>query len=106
MVALFGHPVRPGEPPMILPKLPDPLDAVLANFTALVDARQRDLVVPLFVGLLLAHGRRTATSWFRAAGITDDFRRGYHLLYSLGRQSSLLAGMLFSRLRRQLDPGP
>jgi len=91
---------------MILPKLPDPLDAVLAPFSDMVDARQRDLVVPLFVGTLCAHGRRTVTSWFRAADITDDFQRGYHFLHSLGRRAALFAGALFNRLRRQLDPGP
>ena len=28
----------------------------------------------LLLGILFARGRRTVTAWFRAAGITDEFR--------------------------------
>lgn len=38
----------------------------------------------LVVGILLAQGRRTVTSWFRAAGITRGFRSYYYFLAALG----------------------
>jgi hypothetical protein len=45
----------------------------------------------LLVGLLLARGRRTVTSWFRAAGITTDFRNGYTTVCAVGRRGDSLA---------------
>ena len=39
----------------------------------------------LLVGILFAKGRRTVTSWFRAAGITDDFRPAYTTVCAVGR---------------------
>jgi hypothetical protein len=41
--------------------------------------------------MLLACGRRTATSWFRAAGITTEFRQAYHTIYAVGRRVDDLA---------------
>jgi hypothetical protein len=38
----------------------------------------------LIVGLILAQGRRTVTSWFRAAGITRGYRSYYYFLAALG----------------------
>ena len=38
----------------------------------------------LVVGLILAQGRRTVTSWFRAAGITHGYRSYYYFLAALG----------------------
>jgi DDE superfamily endonuclease len=45
----------------------------------------------LLCGILFAHGRRTATSWFRAAGIADDFRPAYATICAAGRRANLLA---------------
>ena len=45
----------------------------------------------LLLGLLFARGRRTVTSWFRAAGITDDFRPAYTTVCAVGREASHLA---------------
>ena len=38
----------------------------------------------LVVGVILAQGRRTVTSWFRAAGITRGYRSYYYFLAALG----------------------
>jgi len=92
---------------MILRQPPDPVKRFLDHATALFDKRHADLVQPLFLGQLLAHGRRTATAWFRAAGITDDFHRAYTLLGTLGRSKvPTCAALLFRDLRRTIDPGP
>jgi hypothetical protein len=45
----------------------------------------------LLFGILFARGRRTVTSWFRAAGITHAFRRGYATVWACGRRSDRLA---------------
>jgi hypothetical protein len=39
-----------------------------------LDCRRAARLPLLLCGILLASGRRTVASWFRAAGITDEFR--------------------------------
>ena len=41
-------------------------------------ARNRWRLPVLLVGILFAQGRRTVTSWLRAAGVSDDFRGYYY----------------------------
>jgi hypothetical protein len=92
---------------MILRQPPDRVKQFLDQATALFDRRHAELVEPLFVGELLAHGRRTATAWFRAGGIAGDFRRAYTLLGTLGKAKvPTCAGLLFRDLRGTIDPGP
>jgi hypothetical protein len=92
---------------MILPqKPPPPLEQLLDTLTWILDQRHAELLDPLFLGMLFAHGRRTATAWFRAGGIGDDFRRGYTLLGTIGRSKiDSFATILFSDLRRSIAPG-
>ena len=40
-------------------------------------ARNRWRLPVLLVGILFAQGRRTVTSWLRAAGVSDDFQDYY-----------------------------
>jgi hypothetical protein len=89
---------------MILPpKPPSPLQAFLDTLSFLLDARHSELFEPLFLGLLFARGRRTATAWFRAGGIADRFRRAYTLLGTIGRDlTDIGASVLFSKLRRSI----
>lgn len=92
---------------MLHVELPDPLDDLVHTLTSCLDKRHAELLEPLFVGQLLADGRRTATTWFRAGGIAEEFRRGYTLLGTLGRSKApTFAGLLFRRLRDTIDPGP
>jgi hypothetical protein len=64
------------------------------------------LARPLFQGILFAHGCRTATAWFRAGDLADDFHRAYDLLGTLGRgKIDVCSSLLFSRLRRCIDAG-
>jgi len=67
------------------------LSEVFHRFTAWLDRRTACRLPSLLLGVLLAHGRRTATSWFRAAAITDDFRPAYHTIDAVGRRSQHLA---------------
>ena len=39
-------------------------------------------------GFLMAHGRRTASSWWRAAGVGRRFRYYYYFLDSVGRKAA------------------
>jgi hypothetical protein len=67
------------------------LSQVFQRFAAWLDPRTALRLPVLLLGILLASGRRTATSWFRPAGITHDFRRAYQAIYAVGRRIDLLA---------------
>ena len=72
--------------------LPAALSTWIAGFQRVVDRRLRDLVPTVVYGLLFTtEARRTCTSWFRAGGITREFRRGYRVLAVTGRQAMPLA---------------
>jgi hypothetical protein len=49
----------------------------------------------LVVGVILAQGRRTVTSWFRAAGITRGYRSYYYFLAALGLKVQAVGLSLF-----------
>src|SRR5262245_25334978 len=58
----------------------------------------------LLTGILLAKGRRTVTAWFRAAGITDDYRQGYVTVCAAGRAATSMALTVQAAVRPLLDP--
>jgi len=70
-----------------------------------LDRRNAVRLPLLLYGILFAKGRRTVTSWFRAAGITDEFRHGYTTVCAVGRQASHLALSTLSTVQPLLDIG-
>src|SRR5215470_219211 len=62
--------------------------AVLAHW---LDKRSAARLPLLLCGILLAKGRRTVTSWFRAAGITDEYRPAYATVCAVGRAADDMA---------------
>jgi hypothetical protein len=50
----------------------------------------------LLVGILFARGRRTVTTWLRAAGVSDDYQDYYYFLAALGRKSGSVATRLLT----------
>ena len=75
---------------MPLSQLPDLLSAWLTDIVAALDRRSAPRLLLLFIGALFAKGRRTVTSWFRAAGITTEFRPAYNALWAAGRHADAL----------------
>jgi hypothetical protein len=65
-------------------------------------ARNRWRLGVLLMGILFAHGRRTVTTWLRAAGVRDDFQDYYYSLAALGRKSQSVAAQLLGLLLRCL----
>jgi DDE superfamily endonuclease len=62
---------------------------------------------PLILGLVMAKGRRTVTSWLRAAGLRTGWEEFYYFVAAVGRTCELLAAVLVRLLVRQLRPeGP
>jgi hypothetical protein len=76
---------------MPLAHLPATLSAWLHALSTPLDRRSAPRLLLLLVGALFAKGRRTVTSWLRAAGITTDFRRAYSALWAAGRRAEALA---------------
>jgi hypothetical protein len=86
---------------MSLWTMPAVVSAALAQLAAFLDRRTRDRFWSVFFGLLLCREkRRTASAWFRAAGIGADFRRAYDLLGSVGRRVGSLSAVLVSAVER------
>ena len=75
---------------MPLSHLPATLSAWLTTLADALDRRSAPRLLRLLLGALFARGRRTVTSWFRAADISIDFRRAYAALWAAGRRSQAL----------------
>lgn len=65
-------------------------------------ARNRWRLPVLMCGMLFAFGRRTVTTWLRAAGIRTDYADYYYFLAALGRKSESVARRLLALVLRIL----
>jgi hypothetical protein len=81
-----------------------------AQWTAWVTALAQPLhrrsawrLAHVVLGILWAHGRRTASSWWRAAGIGNRFRSYDYFLDGVGRKTTAVAAVVFALLRDHLD---
>lgn len=82
------------------------LAAAVAALAAVLDRRIAFRLAILVAGMMLADDRRTASAWFVAAGVQDDWDRFYDCLSSLGRASTKLATGVLTLVVRRFDPGP
>src|SRR3954470_4368699 len=87
---------------MPLSHLPAVLSAWFSQIVGGLDRRSAPRLLQLLCGALFARGRRTVTSWFRACGITDEFRTAYHALWTAGRRAEWLADRLLAEVLRLL----
>src|SRR5258708_3943929 len=76
---------------MVFLHLPVFLTSVFLRLSFWLDKRSAVRLPQLLTGILFAHGRRTVTSWFRAAGISVDFRQGYVTVCAVGREAQHMA---------------
>jgi hypothetical protein len=65
-------------------------------------ARNRWRLPVLLFGMLFAGGRRTVTTWLRAAGVSDDFQDYYYFLAALGRKIESVGNQLLALVLRTL----
>ena len=65
-------------------------------------ARNRWRLPVLLIGILFAHGRRTVTTWLRAAGVSADYQDYYYFLAALGRKTKTVATQLLALILRTL----
>ena len=66
----------------------------LAILAAVLDPRSAPRLAKLLVGAVLARGRRTVTSWIRAAGLSGEFRSCYTTVSAAGQRSDAFAARL------------
>jgi hypothetical protein len=82
------------------------MQTAVAGLQAVMDPRIAFRLAIVVAGALLAGDRRTASSWFVAGGVQEDWDRFYDCLISIGQQSQRLATALLTMLVRRFDPGP
>lgn len=78
--------------------------AWVTALAAPLDARLAGRLADVVLGLLLASGRRTAASWFRAAGVGAHFRSYYYFLDAVGRKVPPLAAVLVRIVLDRIEP--
>jgi hypothetical protein len=76
--------------------------SVLAS---VLDPRSAPRLAWLFVGAVLARGRRTVTSWIRAAGLSGEFRPCYTTVSAAGRRADSVAARLAHTVVKPLVAG-
>ncbi len=71
---------------------------------AVMDRRIAFRLSIIVAGMFLADGRRTASAWFVAAGVQDDWDRFYDCLISVGRTSGKLATAVLGLVVQKFAP--
>src|SRR5262245_19317235 len=76
-----------------------------ARLASALDRRSAPRLARLFLGAILARGRRTVTSWIRAAGLSDQFRPCYTAVAAAGKKAGMIAADLVLAVVRPLVGG-
>jgi hypothetical protein len=70
-----------------------------------LDRRSAPRLALLFLGAVLARGRRTVTSWIRAAKLSDQFRPCYTAVAAAGKRADRIARRLLTEVVAPLVSG-
>ena len=81
------------------------MQTAVSVLQAVMDRRIAFRLAILVAGMLLADDRRTASAWFVAAGVQDDWDRFYDCLISVGRTSGKLATAVLGLVVEKFAPG-
>ena len=65
-----------------------------SRLASALDPRSAPRLAWLLFGAVLARGRRTVTSWIRAAGLSAEFRPCYTTVSAVGKRTDLMAAHL------------
>jgi len=79
--------------------------AAVSGLQAVMDRRIAFRLAIIVSGMLLADDRRTASAWFVAGGVQDDWDRFYDCLISVGRTSQKLAAIVLGSVVQKFVPG-
>lgn len=81
------------------------MSTAVSMLQACMDRRIAFRLAIIAAGMFLADGRRTASAWFVAGGVQDDWDRFYDCLISVGRTSEKLATVILGMLVQKFLPG-
>jgi hypothetical protein len=76
-----------------------------SRLASALDPRSAPRLALLFLGAILARGRRTVTSWIRAAGLSSEYRPCYTTVAAAGRKTDLIAAHLAHEAVKPLVTG-
>src|SRR5204863_8501916 len=76
-----------------------------SRLASALDVRSAPRLAWLLVGAVLARGRRTVTSWIRAAGLSAEFRPCYTTVAAAGTRTDLAAVHLAREVVKPLVTG-
>ena len=76
-----------------------------SRLASTLDPRSAPRLAWLFVGAVLAGGRRTVTGWIRAAGLSREFRTCYTSVSAAGKRTDLIAARLAHEVVKPLVAG-
>ena len=65
-----------------------------ARLAGVLDRRSAPRLALLLLGAVLARGRRTVTSWIRAAGLSNQFQSCYTAVAAAGKRAETIAAHL------------
>ncbi len=80
------------------------IQTAVSVLQAVMDRRIAFRLAIVVAGMLLADDRRTASAWFVAAGVQDDWDRFYDCLISVGRTSEKLATAILGLVVQKFAP--
>ncbi len=79
---------------------------LVAEMQRLLDSRSAFRLPIIMAGAMLAKSRRTVSSWFRSAGVRDDWDFFYDQLAAIGPKVASLMIPILSSIVARFDPGP
>jgi hypothetical protein len=80
------------------------MQTAVAALAAVMDRRIAFRLAIIVAGMLLADGRRTASAWFFAGGVQDDWDRFYDCLVHVGWSSAKLAAAVLGLVVQKFAP--
>jgi hypothetical protein len=80
------------------------MQAAVSRLQGFLDPRIAFRLAIVVAGMFLAGDRRTASAWFVAGGVQDDWDRFYDCLISVGRASASVATALLGLVVEKFDP--
>lgn len=75
------------------------------RLAAALDKRSAPRLALLFLGAVIARGRRTVTTWIRGAGLSDSFRPCYTAVAAAGKKAETVAAYLVLLVIKPLAVG-
>jgi hypothetical protein len=73
-----------------------------SRLAAVLDRRSAPRLAHLFLGAILARGRRTVTTWIRAAKLSDRYQSCYLAVAAAGKRADYIARRLLTEVVRPL----